>query len=336
MRTKKKRDKMHNLETFADGTVAFASAREVAWHKLGTVTEDAMTAEEALDKAQLNSVVKVSDNPVTVEIAGQKLTIPNKFVTYREHAKTGITPLGVVGNRYVPIQNAEAFSFLNYLVDESGAIFETAGSINNGRQVFMSIKMPESMTFNGADAVDMYIVATNSHDGSKSFTAAVTPIRPVCTNTINLALRAAKSKVTLRHTVGATQKVQQARELLGIVFKYQDAFQEQVNELIDQTMTNSQFDQFVERMFPYSKAEDTSARGITKVNIKREALQELWVAPTQKVVANTKWAAYNAVAEYADWILPVRGENSEKARAQRIVTGGVDFLKNRALQLLTR
>ena len=327
----------HNLETFEDGSVAFASAREIAWHKLGTVTAGAMTAEEALDIAQLNSVVKVSENPVTVNIDGLTYQLPNKFITYRDHPKKGITPYGVVGNRYTPIQNHEAFSFLNHLVDESGAIFETAGSIGDGRQVFVSIKMPDSVKLSGnADLIDMYIMATNSHDGSKSFTAAVTPIRPVCTNTVAMALKSAKSKVTLKHTVGATHKVQQARELLGLVFEYQTEFQEEVERLLDESFTNSQFEQLVERIFPYTKGEDTSKRGVTKIDMKRDALLELWTAPTQKVVANTKWAAYNAVVEYADWVLPVRGANAEVARAERIVTGGVDFLKNRALSLLTR
>lgn len=322
-----------NLETFEDGTVAFASAREVAWHKLGTITDGAMTAEEALELAQLDWQVKVSENPVSAFINGETVPAAGKFLTYRDHPKKGLTGFGVVGSRYVPIQNADAFSFLNHLVDESGAVFETAGAIGDGRQVFMSMKMPNSVTLNGgADVVDMYLMATNSHDGSKSFTAAVTPIRPVCTNTVALALSSAVSKVNLRHTIGAQAKVAQARELLGIVFEYQDAFQLQVEAMLDASYTDSEFERLVERIFPETPS--GSKIGETKVNNKRDALLNLWKAPTQAFVGNTKWAAYNAVAEYADWFSPVRGEDKVAIRAERIVTGAGDELKNKAFALL--
>lgn len=324
----------HNIETFADGTAAFASSREVAWHQLGTVTENAMTAEEALEMAQLNWQVKVSEETISTEIDGQIIKLDGKYLTYRDHPKTGISALGVVGNRYTPIQNLEAFSFLNHLADETGAVFETAGSLKGGRQVFMSMKMPFGLTLNGADAHDMYIFATNSHDGSIAFTAAVTPIRVVCTNTVNMALRAAKSKATFKHTRNAVEKVQQARELLGLTFKYQEAFEQEVQSLLDQAMTDAQFEKFVEQMFPYRKGDDTSKRGVTKVDNKRNDVLGLWKAPTQLNIANTKWAAYNAVTEYADWFMPVRGDDED--RAERIVSGGADYVKDKAYALLTR
>ena len=325
----------HAIEQFEDGTVAFASAREIAWHNLGTVVENAMTAEEALNIAQLNWEVKVSDNCVYTEVEGQKLFIEDKFFTYRNHPKKGINALGIVGSRYVPIQNTDAFSFLNHLVDDYGAVFETAGSINDGRQVFMSMKMPNSIKLEGnADVVDMYVMATNSHDGSVAFTAAVTPIRPVCKNTVNLALNKAVSKAKFKHTLNATEKVQQARELMGIVTNYSEAFQQEVEALLDAQFTDAQFEKFVEQVFPLRKGDDSTQRAITKIENKREALRELWTADTQKFVGNTKWAAYNAVVEYADWVMPVRGD-TEFDRAQRIVTGGADYLKNKAYALLT-
>ena len=145
----------HNIEQFADGSSAFFSNREVAWHKLGTVTDGAQTAQDALKIAQLDSVVKVSENYISTTVDGQTITLPDRYLTYRNHPKTGLSALGVVGNRYTPIQNSEAFEFLNHIADESGAVFETAGSLNNGARVFMSMKMPESMKLaGGQDTVD--------------------------------------------------------------------------------------------------------------------------------------------------------------------------------------
>ena len=325
----------HTIAQCADGTSAFFSNREPAWHKLGVVTDGAKTASEALKIAQLDSVVKVSENPISTTIDGQSIKLDGRYLTYREHPKTGLTALGVVGNRYTPIQNSEAFEFLNYLADESGAVFETAGSLDDGRRVFMTMRFPESMKLaSGDDVVDNYIMATNSHDGTLAFTLAVTPVRVVCQNTVRLALKQAVSSIKLRHTASATAKVQQARETLGIVWKYQEEFQSEVNRLVSQPFSNSDFKQFVEKLVP-TPNDDTSLRVKNYAEQTRDSLMALWMAPTQQNVAGTKWAAYNAVAEYEDWAKPVRGEGDKAIlRAERITNGGSETLKQKAQLLL--
>lgn len=324
-----------NIETFEDGTSAFFSNREVAWHKLGVVTDGAQTAGQALQVAQLDSLVKVSENPVGAVVDGKVITFPNKFITYREHPKKGTTALGVVGKRYTPIQNSEAFDFLNVLADESGAVFETAGSLGNGERVFMTMKFPESMTLGGNDVVDNYIMAVNSHDGTTAFTVAVTPIRAVCTNTVRLALAKAQSKISLRHTANATQKVQQARDTLNIVWKYQEEFQSEVELLLSEKFSDAEYKRFIEVLVPEPKGKDISQRQINSVLEVRSDLMGLWKAPTQQNIAGTKWAAYNAVAEYEDWAKPVRSkENKDVVRAERIINGGAEVMKTRAQLLL--
>lgn len=325
----------HDIETFEDGSSAFFSNRQVAWHKLGVITDGAQTAQDALRIAQLDSVVHVSENPVGVDINGTFVQIPNRFITYREHPKTGTTGLGVVGKRYTPIQNSEAFDFLNALADESGAVFETAGSINNGARVFMTMKFPEAMTLGGNDVVDNYIMAVNSHDGTLAFTVAVTPIRAVCTNTVRLALNKAQSKIALRHTIGSSQKVQQARETLDIVWKYQTEFQAEVESMLSQKFGDEDFSRFTEKLVPVPRGFNTTERQVASVEAIRRELIGLWQAPTQQNIKGTKWAAYNAVAEYEDWSKPVRDkENPEMVRAKRSINGGAEIMKTRAQALL--
>lgn len=329
-----------NIETFEDGTAAFVSNREVPWHKLGTITDNALTAEEALKLAYLDARVYVSEEPISTQVPskekGSSLTTivhKDKFLTYRYHPKTQRPEsLGCVGNKYVPIQNTDAFSFLNKVVDESGAIFETAGSLNNGRQVFMSIKFPESMKIAGVDTTDMYIMATNSHDGSSAFTVAVTPIRVVCTNTVRLALNRAQSKLTLKHTANATNKIQYARESLNLVWAYQESFQDEVETLLSTKITAKEFKTFVDTLVPDKK--DSTERMANSREEIRKQIVELWNADTQQNVAGTAWAAYNAVAEWADWYKPVRGDNKDLLRAERIVSGGAERIKDRAYALL--
>jgi len=327
-----------NIEQFDDGTAAFFSNREVAWHKLGTVTDKALNAEDALKTAQLDSIVKVSEESIYTKVDGKEIGLPKKFLTYRDHPKKGLSALGVVGTRYTPIQNLEAFEFLNHIADETGAAFETAGSLGNGARVFMTMKFPESMALaGGQDVIDNYIMAVNSHDGSSAFIVAVTPIRAVCTNTVRLALAQAKSKISLKHTAGATQKVQQARETLGVVFAYQAAFEAEVEAMLSVKVTDAQYKKFVEAVIPEPKKKDPSDRQLNSVEKKRGELMALWNAPTQQNVAGTAWAAYNAVAEWADWVKPIRGaEGKEDLRSERMLFGGAEKLKARAQLLLSK
>lgn len=336
----------HALEEFEDGTTAFFTAREVAWHKLGTVTDDALTAEQALKTAYLDWEVKKSENPVQVLVPdvngnfsdengkNNLITTKDKFITYRYHPKTNKPEaLGVVGNRYTPVQNSEAFSMLNQIADESGAVFETAGSIDNGKKVFMTMKMPESLQIGGVDKVDLYLMAWNTHDGTSSFQIVVTPIRVVCQNTLTAALGNAKSTFALRHTPKVSGKVQAARDALGLTFKYVEAFEAEAELLIQQSMTDKQFWALVEKVVPINEDSDRT-RNLAEQT--RGTLMGLWKAPTQTNIAGTKWAAYNAFAEYSDWAKPVRSTDSQDtARAIRIVTGAGDNFKNKVLTLLS-
>jgi len=321
----------HALEEFTDGTTAFFTNREVAWHKLGTVTDGALTAQDALKTAYLDWEVKKSEEPVGVKIGTEFITTGDKFATYRFHPKTNkAEALGVVGNRYTPVQNSEAFSFLNHIADESGAVFETAGSINNGKKVFMTMKLPNTLQIGGVDQVDLYLMAWNTHDGTSSFQVVVTPIRVVCQNTLSAAIASAKNTFSLRHTPNVSGKVQQAREALGLSFKYIEAFEKQAEALLSQQMTDKEFYSLVEKMIPINE-EDDRTRNLA--DAARGTLNALWKAPTQANVAGTKWAAYNAFTEYADWARPVKSDQ-DSARAIRIVTGASDAFKNKALALL--
>jgi len=330
----------HEIETFEDGTAAFFSAREVPWHQLGTVTDGALTVQEALKVAQLDWNVFKSDDPVQVPVLTdsgvQSVSYPGRYITYRDHPKLGLQALGVVGEQYTVIQNEEAFDFLNALADESGATIETAGSLLGGSQVFVTMKMPDTLKVaGGSDEVEFYLMATTSHDGSLAFTAAVTPIRVVCKNTQRMALGAAQSTWRLKHTSHVKGRVQQAREALGLTFEYQAAYEKAVGAMVDSPISEREVDAFLESLFPYSPKASTYQ--VMKVDETRQAVRGLYQhAPTQDNVRGTRWAAYSAVTEYADWVRPVRanGKDEDVVRAERVFLGSGDALKDKAFALL--
>jgi cation transport regulator ChaC len=142
------------------------------------------------------------------------------------------------------------------------------------------------------------------------------------------------SKVSLKHTAGSSAKVQQARDTLGVVFRYQEEFEREVNYLLNRPMAEQEFKKFVEKLVPAAH-KDASERQKNSIETKRAEISALWYAPTQKNVANTAWAAYNAVVEWADWAQSVRGgENKTEIRAERNILGATDAIKNKAHSLL--
>ncbi|WP_455403025.1 DUF932 domain-containing protein [Streptomyces bambusae] len=331
----------HEIEQFSDGTAAFVSARESAWHKLGTVTSEAMTAEDAMKLASLSdwNVRLVGLHATELSADGATvLDVPNHRASVRTHPKTGRPEtLGVVGPDYTPVQNEEHAEFLNLLADESGAHFETAGSLKNGRQVFLTMKLPESLTIGRDDTVDLYIAAFNAHDGSSAFRIVVTPVRVVCANTLRAALSNARSSYAVRHTSGARSRIAQARQALGLTFRYAEEFEQAAQRMLEREMSTTRLHTVVEKLWPLT-GEDTS-RKQTNRDQRWASIRHLFEqADTQAGIRGTVWAGYNAITEYANHVAPARGTSPElksAARAERVITGTTDSVMEHAFRLLT-
>lgn len=192
---------------------AFASVKLPAWHKLGTVVEEAMTSEEAIINAKLDYQVEQSD-VVYYDNLNQLRTVEGRKVNY--NSKSGL-PLGVVSDTYKIIQNREAFRFFDAIVGEGDAIFQTAGALGNGEIIFISAKLPDYIRVEGTDDVtERYLLLTTGHDGKNATQAMFTPIRVVCNNTLSAALRGGKNKVSIRHKGDTKYELEQAHKVLGI------------------------------------------------------------------------------------------------------------------------
>lgn len=297
-----------NLDTTA-GQTSFVSAREDAWHQLGKVLPDCFTADDAMKHGLLGGW-NIRKAPLyAAAAAGQQLLVPGTYAVVRDNpVLTGqIDVLGTVGKAYTIIQNEQLAGLLNALVDESGAHFETAGAIDGGRKVFVTMKLPGGTKVGGVDQVDHYLAAMTSHDGSTSTTLMTTPVRIVCQNTYNMAFKQASHQFRVRHTVGAERiLVQQAREALDFTFGYLDGFQQQAEQLINTTLTQNQFDEII--LNAYGAPEGAPAATHTRTNNKLEQMSELFAdADTQAGIRDTAWAGLNALTEWYDHFSPVRG-----------------------------
>ena len=308
----------HMLETNGSET-AFASFREPAWHQLGTVFNEEVSTRKMLELAHLdNWNVRLED-----------VEIPNGFESDRTYSfvtrtnpfdKTKNDVLGVVGERYVPLQNEDLFDFGDAMLD--GGRWETAGSIKNGRQVFGSLALDRETVLdpNGvSDKINTYLLVNTSHDGSIAIQASITPVRVVCANTLNLALGnrgrggSVKQSFKIRHTATASGKVQQAREALGLANAYMDEFDKMAQAMIETEVTKAQFDKVVEALYP--KPEKDSKGSMKKWETKVDLLNSIYVGEYNNTISGTAWGVANALTERLDWYRSARGGSNESILA---------------------
>lgn len=327
----------HEIESQHDQAAAIF-ARKDAWHRLGTTVRDrAFTAEEAMRLGHLGGW-RVRTLPLTVaevtDGGGKPIEVPG-FATVRTNPFSGAPEaLGVVGGGYTPLQNEDHAEFLNLLADESGAVFDTAGSLRGGRQVFITMQLPYSLTVGGTDRVDLNIAALNSHDGTSAFRILLTPVRVVCANTQSAALAHHHATISIRHTRNAKAAVQAARDALGLTFTYVEAFETEAERLIATTMADAAFDALIDASFgAVDISEPVSKRVRETKRHRRDRLHWLFTeADTQAGIRNTAWAGYQAVTEYVDHYAPVRTRGDQAtARASRLLTSDdPDRIKRRA------
>ena len=329
----------HELD-ITDGVASFASARQDAWHRLGTVLPDTMTAEEALTAAHLTDW-NVRKLPIVTRetmidatgVATVEVEIPDQYATVRTNPINGqVDPLGIVGAQYTPVQNEEHADMLTNLAHATGAVFETAGALRGGREVFLTMKAPAHLRVGGVDPVDLYIAALNSHDGRSAFRFIVTPVRIVCANTQWVAEARSRTRYSMRHTKNISGRLEQAREAMELTIEDFTAFGEEAERMINETLTNAEFDRIATRILLGDKADDPeawTARETTKANAVRNLFRD---SDTNTEIRGTRWAGYQAFTEYLDHYAPVqaRGGDEQDARAQRVILGGAETIRSAA------
>lgn len=322
----------HEIENTVAGRPAFYSHRQPAWHDLGVVTEEAATADEALVLAGLDWPVSKTEDEVTVDLGGVAVPVAGRYATYRTREGAAPETLGVVGKGYTPIQNDEAFEWLSALalVDE-GATFETAGSLLGGRQVFMSMLMPERLMVGGRDEIAQYLVAYNSHDGSTGLGFLISPVRVVCANTLGMAIGGAKHRISIRHTAGARDQMDVAREELGIYERYMATFAHSAERLLATSMTDTQFTKWMnDHLFDTPTTDRQKVARATKT----EELLGYFNGPTNSEIAGTRWAALQAITEASEWGTPERTDSHHREGSLLDGTAPALVLRQRAAQKL--
>ncbi len=271
------------------------STREKPWHGLGTIVAEAPTSAEALELAGLDWQV------LQREIyTGSGQRIPGYRVNVRDSDEK---ILGVVSDRYRVVQNEDAFAFTDALLGE-GVRYETAGSLQSGRRVWMLAKLPNEYIIVG-DQVSPYLVFCNAHDGSSAIKVAMTPIRVVCSNTLNLALSTTKRCWSAKHTTNISGKLEEARETLLFAENYMAELGREIHELQKMKLSDRKVMEYVETLLPMQ--EDMTIQQKKNIRSLRENLKQRYFdAPDLLDVGKNAYRFVNAVSDFATHNKPLR------------------------------
>ena len=331
--------------TNSDSMFSVSSRREPPWHGLGAVLDEyPKSIDEALEKAGLGWKVSHGDVLVVKRAEwtddfgtkhGPEL-IPAKGFKANVREDTGDV-LGIVSNEYEVVDNEAAFAFLDALIN-SEMHFETAGSLWGGRRVWVLARLPEYVEL-GGDLSATYVYVANSHDGSMAVTAAVTPVRIVCANTLGAALRqsehgvAAQRTFRFRHIGDLQAKFAEARQVLGMTINYQQQFKGLADRMASEPIADWVLERRVlrhlwtidEQMGKVARANrERTIEGVLAIFRGRGAAGD-----TTGNSPGTKWVAFNAIAEHLDY---GRRYTSRTNQVQRSFEDTA--LKQRALDLV--
>lgn len=328
----------HNIN-FNENTAlhSFFSVKEKAWHGLGQIIDQYPTSSEAIKYSGLDFQV-VKTNLYTCPNLQKNesdrilsLPVSNYFATMRTDNNC---VLGVVGKDYQIVQNRDAFTFFDSIVGGDGIQYETAGALGLGEKMFITAKLPDYIRIGKDDLIEKYLFLTTSHDGSGSITAAFTPIRIVCMNTLNAALRNCSNVVKIRHTSNAQERLKIAHQVLGISNRFSDEIDQVFNHWAKMPIKDNDLKKLLDlAMAPNKLVQKQVRQGQVNVlstqykNIVEDVYEYALSNPTQQMptTMGTVFGAYNAVTGYFQ---NVRKYKNEELKLKSILMGGTAKLRS--------
>ena len=269
--------------------------RERPWHGLGTMVEEAPDSREALIAAGLDW--DVVQRPVFTQ---DGVKVPGYFANVRQQDGS---ILGVVTSRYKVVQNRDAFGFTDALLGD-GVRYETVGSLMGGRKTWILAKLPTRYIIQGEQILP-YLVFSNTHDGSGAIKIAMTPIRVVCNNTLNLALDTADRSWSIHHTGDIAAKLEDARETLFMAEDYMNELGKGFEDLSRKRLTDAAVDEFIKELLPIADdASETTEKNILR--LRKDVATRYFDAPDLQGLRKNGYRFINAVSDFATHAAPIR------------------------------
>lgn len=333
-----------------------------AWHGLGKTFDRIMTTKEVLEETSIGAydVVQgggfVAVDPETKQFWEGPDLPPENFIWVPTQAmfnfrndldptdsRALLSPLGV-SRGYEVVQNSELCAIADTIIGESGARYESAGTLRNGKLVWLLARMPGEMDVSG-DKVSRYILIHQSHDSSAPITVAATPIRVVCWNTLSAALNSENdNRIVLYHKsnvrdriADAIKAVQKSRELF-------ERDQRTFHSMSQKALENRFVDAFLKSLYPNPKSGKRTAIAEGKRSrIARLAYGEQAGGDSEAMIRDgqpTAYGLYNAVAQYWQYESNARPRKDRNPLEERMrsnmLAGTQERERSKALAMLAR
>lgn len=263
------------------------------WHGLGTVLtdDDLYDWPAACEKAGLGWDVELTAlvaRDTTAEVA-------HKGVRRTSDGKV----LGVVGPRYCPLQNREAFGWFQPFLDAREAALHTAGSLRGGARVWVLAKIArDPLVIAPGDEVEKFILLSHGHDGSLAVRVGFTPIRVVCQNTLSLAHGSDASRlIRVRHSKALLANLANIRDVMDVANQEFEATAEQYRLLARRSINSADLRKYVKRVLKVDEADEIATRTANQIE-EIVRLCESGRGNDLASVRGTYWTAYNGVSEW--------------------------------------
>lgn len=309
----------HEVETLA-------YAGETPWHKLGTKVDGLMTANDALIKAGLDWLVELAP----VDVAG---IAQNEWKAVRRIKDGQVYQF--VSNDYTPLQNADAFKFMDNVVGTGKAMYEVAGSLRKGARIWILANLKGSIDIKGEE-IKRYLTLVSSHDGSLALQVFWTPVRVVCSNTLAMAMsNVSGERFYTKHTLNLQTRVREAQEILGLATKWYDEWKETATRLATLQLPAGHLPKLLAASFglkPVQEVVEVSSLVFNQI----EQCERVVMAQKldNKSLENTLWWGFNGVAEYVDHARTYRGKDTDST-VRGAMFGGGNTIKQRAWDYCT-
>jgi len=327
------------LDKSADGTRELLYTAVPTWHNaegVGLIPGGTTDISEVLRLGGID--FEIDQRAVRYYAGGELRTMPGQVVNTRTDTFAG---LGVVGKGWGVMQPRESMEFLQQVVGRRDIVFESAGPLNGGKQIFVSMQVPEGIVIDPggiSENVALFLAVMDAFSGTKSYQTVLSPWRPVCGNTNRFAVRDASARWFTRHTSGIKGRVAEAQRTLGLTEKYQGQYATEETQLARTEITLGEVDKLLAGLWPAEEAATDKQQAAAKLRLDQVfARFELEAAR----VGQTAYAAENAVTGWTDHDRPRRAKpaNMAAAIATQVLVGTDDEIKTRAhqkLMLLTR
>ena len=261
--------------------------------------------EDVLDVTQMNWMAESQD---MITVAGVPVNSHKALVRNDNNAV-----IGVVGNRYQPVQNNEAFAFMDILVQQNKASYESLYVVGGGSKVIIQAKINNEFEVKEHDVISSYITMINSFDGSTPFKIYFTPIRLWCLNQLVCSFRKAISSITIRHTENRMEKIDLALQVLGKADNYFEYFQQRAKKFTEIMVDKKMVEEFLNSVIGPEKSTRST-------NNRSEVLEAFRKGKGNN--GETLWDLYNGVTE---WVDHNRGNDDEKRMASSLVGSGFNM-----------